>query len=635
MEKQIKTERFQEDAQMYEDNEKNKPKKEPVVNLQVYQANQQLEYAKKQAGTYMPLPQLPASYLPFPGYGGSYSYPLQMVPIINNFKIESKGPLDNHARLSMIYEDILPSKKFMTSIDTLDERIHMYEFVRSVLIKDKDGEDMMVFSNNYNTLLNYIKFMDLNPYNTNIYSPNPYQGLPLDMLLYRSCYPIRYNRYNSSVMCSKNSIGVNIRIYKLSDIELQIFYNKNSGAAIPVQTFPNLVLAPTNIQTVTIEDFHIWREVAYYEYVRENIIKKKISPNFVIIYSFNIVLTPFIDFNKLAIMRGAKSKPDGKYKGKSLIVITESPTHNLYGWSSSSYQLHNNIKKMVYTGFYSEKIWFVVLFQLMAALYTMQKYGFIFHDFSVEDNVYIKDLSIDPTNIKYWKYRIDNIDYFIPNYGYLVMIDSKFKDIMKTKLQIKKEYKVYGKFLNNPDVPDIEDRCFQALEKSFSKNIFSQAFLKNGGVLPPDNVMSFIDKTNSEINNGIANKTTTPDYNNIGKYIKSRMRFFMNNRIGTILKTQEVEYRRQDDRSKFTKGQIIVHEYANKNFKFVLFDEYEQGTSNCHILTKSSPSTTDIISETVPSAKLSNYSAMETITQNFKIGEVNFNEDNLLEIYNI
>ncbi len=606
-----------------------------MINLQVYQ--QAKAPAKKQAGTYMPLPGIAppdtvGQFLhPYPGYQNQYSYIPQMVPIVNNFKIETNGPLDNHARLSMLYEDILPSKQFMTSVNTLDERIHMYEFVRSVLIKDKDNSDIMVFSNNYNTLLNYIKFMDLNPYNTDVYSSNPYQGLPIDMLLYRSCYPIKYNSTNSSVMCSKNSIGVNIRIYKISDEELQIFYNKNDGAA-QQQALELLVrqgeIQPAKGLTKKISDYDIWREVTYYEYVRENIIKKKISPNFVIMYSFNLVLTPFIDFNRLAYLRGSVSKQEGKYKGKSLILITESPTHNLYGWASNSYQIHNNIQKMVYTGFYSEKIWYGILFQLMASLYTMQKYGFIFHDFSVEDNVYVKDLKIDDTNIKYWKYKIDNVDYFIPNYGYLVMLDSKYKDIKQNKILVDKVHKVYGNFLEEYDKDDVYNRCFEALEHCFSQNVFSKAFMKNGGVLPPDRVMNFITFIHTQISN-YRNKTKE-----IGFYIRLCMTRFMHNRIGTILKTPEVQYIRNDDRSKFFRGQIVVHEYSNKNYKFVMFDEIDQESpGNYNVFYKENPDDTDIISTSIPFNKLYNYSAMESIQQDYKAGEVNFNEESMLETY--
>lgn len=608
-----------------------------MVNLQVYQQAKQA--APKQAGTYMPLPgtvqpNMVGNYLhPYPGYDSSYSYIPQMVPIVNNFRIETKGPLDNHARLSMLYEDILPSKQFMTSINTLDERIHMYEFVRSVLIKDKDGEDIMVFSNNYNTLLNYIKFMDLNPYNTDIYSANPYHGLPIDMLLYRSCYPIKYNSTNSSVMCSKNSIGVNIRIYKISDEELQIFYNKNDGAA-QQQSLELLIkqghLNP-NIPTIKkVGEYDIWREVSYYEYVRENIIKRKISPNFAIMYSFNLVLTPFIDFNNLAYLRGTISKPEGKYKGKSIILITESPTHNLYGWASNSYQIHNNIKKMVYTGFYSEKIWYTILFQIMAALYTMQKYGFIFHDFSIEDNVYIKDLTVEATNIKFWKFKIDNIDYYIPNYGYLVMIDSKYKDIKQSKLLTDKVYKVYGNFLEDYNKDDVYSRCFDALKQSFSKNIFSQAFIKNGGVLPPDRVISFLDYINTQISYYQHN------IKDIGFYIRLCMTRFMHNRIGTILKTTEAQYIRNDDKTKFLRGQIVTYEYSNKNYKYVMYEDVDPNTpGNCNVFYKENPTDIDIKLYSLPLNKLSNYSAMEIVQQDYKTGEVNFSEDNMLEVYNI
>ncbi len=601
------------------------PQNEPLINLQIHQQKPP-QAQPKAPGTYIPLPG--NMYLPNGMPNTGYTYIPQMVPIINNYKIESHGPNDNHVKLSMLYEDVLPKMQFTQNYGALDERIHLYEFVRSVLVKEKNG-NITVFSNNTNSLLNYVKFMELNPYKTSIYTNNPYHGMPKDMLIYRSCYPIVFNQSNSSVMCSKNSIGVNVRIYKLSDNELQLFYDTQYH-----KMGEKLATFIPNEPEINKSECDIWREVAYYEYVREHIIKTKISPNFVILYTFNVVLTPFIDFNKLAQIQGFVSKADGKYKGKSLILITESPTYNLYGWASNSYQIQNNIKKMIYTGFYSEKIWYSILFQLMAALYTMQKHNFIVHDFSVENNVFIRDLVVEPTNIKHWKYRIENIDYYIPNYGYLVMIDSKYQDINKNITQHNKTYKTYGEFIDKYDEKDIKNRCFTAFRNCFTNNIFSDVFIKNGGVKPPDSISEFISKIGSHINK-YRDKTL-----DINFYITLCMTRFMNNRIGTILKSHEVAFIRTDDKTKFEKGQIIVYEYAYRNYKFVMYDNIgkpdkpdEQNEHDHLIFTKENPTDNDIVRKYLPGSKLYNFSAMEVVMQNYKLGEINFSEDNLIETY--
>lgn len=603
--------------------------RQPTINLQIYE-QQPIVQSNNQQNIQLPPSLMPQFVGPYPhplsGYQPNYSYTAPIVPVINNYKINATGPMDNHTKLSTIYEDILPAKQFMTTINTLDERIHLYEFVRSVLIKEK--QDMMVLSHNQNSLLNYIKFMDLNPYNTNIFSSNPYLGLPNDMLLYRSCYPIRSNPVNSTIICAKNSTAVNIRIYKVTDQELTVFYNKNPQ--ITQQLKQLMPVINGEIMDLHINDYNIWREIAYYEFVREEIIKKRISPNFVMMYMYNIALTPFIDYIRLAQMRGQTSKIDSK--PKSLVVITESPTHNLYGWASNAYKQDFNIKKMVHTGYYSEKIWFGILFQLMTALYTMQKYGFMFNEFSIEDHVYIKDLPIDASNIKYWKYKINNIEYYLPNYGYLVVIDSKYKDIMQNHMILtnghKGNHKIYGEFLGDCK-KQIHQQCYETLKLCITKNSFGDSFKNNGGVMPPDIILNFLERMNTEFN-----KSSNTD---ISYYIEKLMTQFMHNRIGTLLKESvESKYIRKEDTNNFSRGEMIVYEYSNENYKFVMYEGKDHETEGNHnVFYKENTSDKDIILKSVPGNKIYKYSAMEIVTQNYRSGEVNFNEDNLLETYNI
>jgi hypothetical protein len=703
--------------------------RQPTFNLQIYE--QQKQQPPPQPTMPLPPGMIPQLNYQYPGYHPTYNNIPQMIPIVNNYKINAMGPLDNHTKMSYIYEDILPPRGgSMTQINSLDERIHMYEFIRSVLIKEK--KDMLVLSQSQNSLLNYIKFMDLNPYNTNIHSTNPYLGLPNDMLLYRSCYPIRYNSNTSSIMCAKDSTAVNIRIYKVTDVELNVFYNKNKQALQQLEiALPHVVGA--SVADLNVNNYDIWREVGYYEFVREQIIKKRVSPNFVILYMYNIALTPFIDYIQLAKLRGCSSKPDSN-KPKSLVMITESPTHNLYGWASNSYKKDFNINKMVHAGFYSDKIWYSVLFQIMAALCTMQKYGFIFNQFSIEDHVYIKDLPIDASNIKYWKYKINGVDYYIPNYGYLVVIDSKYKDLESNHLHSLNThsgtYRIYADTFGD-DKNKIEQECFDVFKRIFTKNSFSEAFKQNGGVTPPDTITSFLDSITTIINapssktatssakiaadaavklaqtavteaaaaataattaaaeaaaaaaaaaatgataaaeaeaaatakeaekaaimksnaaskvaadkvadlaNAEAKEAADAQVNNIGYFMERTMCRFMHNRIGTLLKTIETKFIRKEDMSDMSKGEIVVYEYSPENFKFVMYSNIDRSSEGTHLVfSKYDPSDAELnptkMIISVPGSKLYKYSAMEPITQNYKSGEVNFNEDNLLEVY--
>ena len=88
----------------------------------------------------------------------------------------------------------------------------------------------------------------------------------------------KFDRAVNKVTCSKNSIGLNLRIYEMSIAEYK---------------------ARNLSDNIKPDKFNLWREITYYEYVREEIIKKKKSPNFPILYAFFISSGTGIDFKKL------------------------------------------------------------------------------------------------------------------------------------------------------------------------------------------------------------------------------------------------------------------------------------------------------------------------------------------------
>ena len=49
-------------------------------------------------------------------------------------------------------------------------------------------------------------------------------------------------------------------------------------------------------------------------------------------------------------------------------------------------------------------------------------------EFSILNNFYIKDVSTPGPISKYWKYIVDDVEYYVPNCGYLVMFDSNYVD---------------------------------------------------------------------------------------------------------------------------------------------------------------------------------------------------------------
>ncbi|AYV78271.1 MAG: hypothetical protein Edafosvirus8_21 [Edafosvirus sp.] len=678
-----------------------------MINLQVYQPTKPKEPKTVEPGTFMPIgapsPYIPPQYINYNPYQ-PYTYSVNTVPVIKNYSINAVGPTADHVKLNMVYEDMLPTKQFENTSSTLGERLSIYNFIRSVLIKNNDGEDISLGGDGNGpgaggrTLSSYLKYINVNPYNTNLFSNNPYKGLPNGMLIYQSCYPIRYEAQSNNVTCAKNSVGVNIRIYRLTQGEYMV--NKQ--------------------EEKNYNDYDVWREVAYYEYIREQIIKTLICPNFVVMYAYFISEKPDIDFNKIEIMKGKsnpyqpkfitedrisapkmepitqqliesqptigqqlasqlppvlasqmvtqqiqnrfepyrqrggcgdepsglisnpnvliKMNPDS-YSGKALVALTESPIYNLFGWASKSYQIEGNIKRMINTGYHTEKVWFSILFQIIVALYVLQIHNIVFNDFTLADNVYIKDISLHNNVTNYWKYKVDGIDYYIPNYGYLVLIDSKYKDIQENGFTImkknnSKKFKIYSTIysadeynsgnMNCGTSENLQKVAFNTFIKIMNNNAFDRSFTANGGSKPPADIIRLLDQIQSD----------KAGNNNIGYYIYKYMRKFMNNRIGTYLKEAEVPHLRKDDFSSFVKGQVLVYEEQANTYKFVLYmGEKTAGTAL--ILTKENPQKEDIIEKTVAVGSLYNFSQMEPIIQNYKANEANLNEDDLLETYTI
>jgi hypothetical protein len=311
--------------------------------------------------------------------------------------------------------------------------------------------------------------------------------------------------------------------------------------------------------------------------------------------------------------------------------LTESPTYNILGWASKTYQQKGNVKEMINRGVHTEKEWLNVLFQIMISLCVMQINKIFIRDFKLETNIFIKDLTVRGAITNYWKYKIGDIDFYLPNLGYLVMIDSNFKNLTDEQTlsftkSIKFAHKIYGKFLGDDcKLTDIEinENVFEMFKKAFDINEFGQDFGNSGGCKPPAEVLHKIGEIYAEIAND--------KDKDIKKYVSKYMRLFMHNRIGTYLKENEVSNIKRDDLGEFKKGQIVVHEEGNGINKFVMF--METISNKATILTKTNSANNDITELAVDVQSIMNYSKAEQIIQTFKANESNMNEDDLLETY--
>lgn len=451
---------------------------QPLINFQYYQPPKPPQLPKAmQPYTYMPI-NLNNPLLPNLSNQYAYAYDQPIMPIINNYTIETNGPMGKFKFFNKIFEDQLPDYTSSAMLSTLRQRLLLYNFIRSTIFSGDNGNSIML-DNGPNSLLSRIKFNEFNQYRL---SDKIHDNLKKNFLIYRSCYPIRKDTHNSDVVCARDSTSVNIRLYKMDDKSVE--EGKKSE-------YSKLSKSPMGLGQ--IEDYKEWRDVLFYQYIYNEIIKKNVSPNFVFMYGYSISEQSKIpykeiddilnnvtinanqlvqtisrmdaavtDASKKLIDDAAKKKkeqtdkdagkianinntyitnqsyydnPDLKIVNKSLVLLTESPTYIFKQWIKKSYISEGTTYRMVSRGSHSDDEWYNIMFQIMVALYVMQKKGIIIHDFSLDKNVYIKDLPINSPVPKFWIYRIDGVDFYLPNCGYLVMIDSDFSDINDDVLQ--------------------------------------------------------------------------------------------------------------------------------------------------------------------------------------------------------
>ena len=440
-----------------------------------------------------------------------YMKPLDRVneiPLQQVYNINLGNSTLHSSTLSKIYEDALPGDPYNFSMASVYERTALISFMRNSIIKRNDGEEMTVQPSD-NSLLQFIRLLEFNPFvlgNNPSYATkskgNPYASIPLNFLIYNATYPIRYNPTTQTIDIARFALGLNLRIYKLS---YAAQYCENLGS------------------NITCDNFDVRREIKYYNYIKTDIVDRKICPNFITMILYKLDKISKIDYNAIhnlikkhigvrTIERSHEyssqinklldpsqinnnmlvfKKPKAGLatfevnldddSGNSMLVLTESPNYNMVEWMCPIYKSAGAVNTMSSTGFHSPDVWRSILFQLTYAMAILQEKNIYFRDFSIENNIFIKDLFSDSNNIGHWVYKVNNIDYYIPNYGYIVLIDSRFIDpttSYKGSLPLLPvipgiKFKIVGKNLI-PDTPTVvipEDKqVFKIMSPIYKKN---------------------------------------------------------------------------------------------------------------------------------------------------------------------
>jgi hypothetical protein len=316
--------------------------------------------------------------------------------------------------------------------------------------------------------------------------------------------------------------------------------------------------------------------------------------------------------------RTLPEEKESKRTPNVLVALTESVTHNIVRWAS---QYHSSTTQVIRTavnfGYHKKEVWYNILFQLAIALCVMQIKNIAINNFSMRDNVFIKDIKYDGQKTKHWRYKLDDFTYYIPNYGYVLMIDTKFKKPGND------QYMVYGDIfegnnLNNSN-EDIQKMVFNSFVEAFDPNIF-----KADKIIEPDSeIRNFMNKVHqSALNEELGT--------NISDYIKEHFKIFLNNRIGTVLSSSENAYVRSDLPLSPKPGKVFARLIQNGKYDFILFHKLIDG-QRAKIFSKNKKG--EMIEQQARLDELSTYE--EEIAQKFKSGGPNVRKDGMREIYNI
>ena len=650
-----------------------KPYEPPILAEQkIYDVQKSSKPGKPQ--DYVP-GEIPVNNLLNGQYHPLYPYESQAnkVHIVKPMNITFSNPVSgNHMALNRVYEDMLPGDNYTYSLKSVYERSQLINFLRGMILEKGDGEEISITTGGYKSLLSFIKLIEINPYNL---EKNPYKSLSKGFLLYNSAYPVRYDTERNHLGVAKQSLGINVRIYQLT-----------RGAYEAEKIGKN----------IDCDNFDVWREIKYYEYVREDIMKMKISPNFVTLYLYTTDSNSKINYDEINTIRlkgtpsnelikeqdniykinklheidplqfitmnssavkfkqyndtngiikdkyeptqekinnmasylykrnyiksenskwnwtsegiqfigdknyynldfTGKEKPTidsavhayqikklieivgkvdfSKSIGKSLVVLTESPTSPLLVWASPSSENFGTVQKMTETGYHTPEVWRSIIFQMIYTLSVLQEHNIYFKKMSIENNFFIKDLFSNNEKRDHWIYKVDGVEYYIPNYGYLLMFDSKNVDIMSEHSKTigvepsdKLLYKIQSENLykkkNNPPtgISDssgyIHDLIYDAFTDIINPDNFTNSLDRFGGLKPDDSVTDLL--------------TNISNYYNPNKTIKNVLSEFftefMHNKIGSRLTNDEMSIIGNMYINNFKKGELVAYRKGNGEY---------------------------------------------------------------------
>jgi hypothetical protein len=532
------------------------------------------------------------------------------VPVNKIYNISLSNPQANHGTLSMIYEDILPGEKTLYTFLTLKERTAIKSSLRTSILNKYDGEELTI-TNGKNSILSWLKIYDLNPYNNN---PNPYVNIPYGFSIYRSAYPIKYSREENTLKSTPTSVAVNIRIYQLSagaiiaqdyesgkykysfDIWRELDYYKKIEHIIKSKQSPNFLnLLLYFFDSITAIDFDalmaknkgkiniqkmndelIKNTLTIY---KEDIPGAKINDsNTIINYKMssrpvrrNVILTGggdnlvggehLVGGDDVGIQTEPPTTKEivdlTKTDNKKLVILTEGANVNILKWKSKIYEPTGSVLKNISTGYHTTEVWRSILFQMIYACAILEKNEIYFNNFSLKNNFFIKEVQTESTSQLCWLYKVNNIEYYIPNYGYVLAIDSNYSDVTELKDTI--QFKINGKAYNDYNPTYIKE-SLKSFMNADNWKLEENKVLINTEL--SDEVKDLMTK--------ISNELDKPDKTIIDSLPECFSEFF-NNKFGELITRAEKENFNILNKPTFKAGSLMIRQKRYDDYDWVIY----------------------------------------------------------------
>ena len=184
----------------------------------------------------------------------------------------------------------------------------------------------------------------------------------------------------------------------------------------------------------------------------------------------------------------------------------------------------------------------------------------------------------------YWKYRVDGVEYFVPNMGFLLLVDSNFKEVKDDGVlpKTKRNYNMYFDAIYG-----VRKYNRDNLRKKIAKNLKDMLNINNFGPVHQKNYVNNLPENIKTLWKSICADTETDIEILLIRYMSK----FLHNRVGTFLKKTEKEFVRSNPSRDFRKGDLIVYDKMGggvKDYRWALYIKSNNDATS-QILYKSAP----------------------------------------------